>query len=98
MKWKVAVGALLLVLLAVLAWATRFEYGTMHYGPQIIDVRTNRFTDKTEKLTMIGWKVMEPTEPAPAVDHTERDLELENCVVTTKTHEEFNECVDKVLP
>ena len=98
MKWKIAVGSVLLVLLAVFAWATRFKYGTMHYGPQIIDVRTNRFTGETEKLTMAGWKVMAPTEPAPPADHTERDLQLENCVVTTKTHEEFVDCVDKVLP
>jgi hypothetical protein len=97
-KWKIAIGTMLLVLLAVFVWATRFKYGTMHYGPQIIDVRTNRFTDKTERLTMAGWKVMAPSEPTPAVDHTERDLQLENCVLTTKTHEEFVECVDKVLP
>lgn len=95
---KIGVVTLFFVLLAILAWATRFEYGTMHYGPQIIDVRTNRFTDKTEKLTMAGWKVMEPSEPALPVDHAERDSELQNCVVTTKTAAQFKECVDKVLP
>lgn len=98
MKWTIAVGTVLLALLAGFVWATRFKYGTMHYGPQIIDIRTNRFTDKTEKLTLAGWKVMAPAEPAPPADHTERDFQLENCVVTTKTHEAFVECIDKVLP
>ena len=98
MKWRMATGIVPLVLLAILAWATRFKYETMHYGPQLIDIRTNRFTDETEKLTMAGWKEMVAEEPSPPVDHTERDLQLENCVVTTKTHEAFVECVDKVLP
>jgi hypothetical protein len=97
-RWKIVVGAVLLTALAVFAWATRFKYATMHWGGLIIDVRTNRFTDKTEKLTMVGWKAMIPAEPTPLVDRTERDIQLENCVVATKTHEEFEECVDKVLP
>jgi hypothetical protein len=97
-RWKIAVGAALITLLAGFAWAARFKYGTMHWGGLIIEVRTNRFTDETERLTMVGWKAMAPAEPAPPVDHTERDIQLENCVVTTKTHEEFEECVDKVLP
>jgi hypothetical protein len=97
-NWKMGFGVVLLVSLAVFAWATRFVYGTMHYGPQTLDVRTNRFTGETEKLTMAGWRAMTPAEPAPPVDHAQRDLQLENCVITTKTHEEFEQCVDKVLP
>jgi hypothetical protein len=96
-NWKTTVGAVLLVSLAAFAWATRSEYGMMHWGEQITDVRTNRFTDETERLTMAGWKAMTPAEITAPVDHTERDIQPENCVVTTKTHEEFEECVDKVL-
>jgi len=92
------VGIVLLMLLAGFAWATRFVYGTMHYGPQTLDVRTNRFSGETEKLSMAGWRAMTPAEPTLPVDHMQRDLELEKCVVTTQTHEEFVRCVDKVLP
>ena len=97
-NWKIIVGMLVVLLLAGLVWTTRFKYGEMHLGSQIVSVRTNRFTDEAERLTMAGWKVMAPPDPALPVDHTERDLRLENCVVTTTTHQAFVECVDKVLP
>lgn len=97
-NWKMAIATSAVLLLAGLAWTTRFKYGEMHYGPQIIDVRTNRFTDDTERLTLAGWRAMVPAAPVQPVDHTERDLQLEKCVVTTQTHEAFVECVDKVLP
>jgi hypothetical protein len=97
-NWKLSVGIFAVSLLAGLVWTTRFKYGEMHLGSQIIDVRTNRFTDKTERLTMAGWQVMAPAEHAPPVDHTDRDLQLEKCVVTTETHKAFVECVDRALP
>src|ERR1700746_2947092 len=59
-NWKLSVGVLAVLMLAVLVWTTRFKYGEMHFGSQIVDVRTNRFTDETERLTMAVWKVMAP--------------------------------------
>jgi hypothetical protein len=97
-NWKITVGVLLVLLLAGLVWTTRFKYGEMHHGSQIIDVRTNRYTDETERLTMAGWIVMAPADPTLSVDHTDRDLQIEKCVMTTETHKAFVECVDKVLP
>ena len=51
--WKGGVGLVMLVL-AWTGWPTLYRYD--HIGQ--VPVRTNRITDKTEKLTGAGWGPM----------------------------------------
>lgn len=54
-KALITVVVLLLALLALFVWPTRFRYETLKLGDNSFRIRVDRLSDKTWRLTRSGW-------------------------------------------
>lgn len=69
-RMATAVGVVLLVLcLGFFVWPTQWRYDDLREGQTTIRLRTNRFSDRVERLTARGWVAPTPFVPAPYVPY-----------------------------
>jgi hypothetical protein len=60
MKKLIVLSILILVVLLCVAYLDRYEYFKLGHGDGVeFEVRTNRFTDETDVLSVAGWRVVQ---------------------------------------